>query len=300
MKKEFFVVETKYFLHFFLRLIYYKLRINKIYNPFRIKKKKIQKLKLEDIEKALISLNIKAGDSILVHSSLSNIDAKPEEIIAFLKKYIGNEGNILMPTHPKLNELNGVFGYDVTNSKSTVGYLTECFRKSEGVKRSLHPFSSVAAWGKDKELLLKNNLDQSKPLPHGKNSPYFRFAMIGGKAIFLGVTLRRATIMHVAEEVLDENFPIKDFFKEYKVIVKDRDYNYGDYNVRKADLNIAKYYLSKSKVLSKWKTQDIISTIKFGNNFISCVDCKKVVNLMITDIKNGSTNYPLAPKNPKN
>lgn len=289
-------MKLKYLLHFILRLFYYGFRINKIYNPFRIRKKKIRKFNLQDIEDALVSFNIKAGDSILVHSSLSNIDAKPDEIINSLKKYIGNEGNILMPTHPKLDEKNGELVYDVSSSKSTVGYLTEYFRKSEGVKRSLHPFSSVAVWGKDKQYFLEGNLDKNKPLPHGKNSPYYRFAMMGGKAIFLGVTLRRATIMHVAEEVIDHDFPIKDFFKEHKVIVKEADRNYGNFIVRKADLNIAKYYLSKNKVLSEWKNNGIVSKIEFGNNHISCVDCQKAVNLMIKGIKQGSTNYPLAPK----
>ena len=60
-----------------------------------------------------------------------------------------------MPTHPKLYEENGTLVYDIVRSPSTVGHLTEVFRKTEGVRRSEHPFSSVAVWGKDADFFLK-------------------------------------------------------------------------------------------------------------------------------------------------
>lgn len=290
---------SKYFLQYLIRLLYYKFHLNKYYNPFKRKRRNHYKLTLKDVESALLTFNIKSGDSIMVHSSMSFLDEKPEAIIAFLKNWIGENGNILMPTHPFLTKEEGQDVYDISQSKSTVGYLTEVFRKSSDTIRSQHPFSSIAAWGKDKEYFVNNNLNSNMPLPHGLDSPYFKFAHKNGKAIFLGVTPRRATIMHTAEEVIDTTFTIPDFFKSHHVIVKDNGKLIGNYTVRKADLKIAQLYVSKSKVLKDWSENGILKTIYFNGVSVSCVLCMDAVDLMLREIKKGNSYYPCAPTKKK-
>jgi aminoglycoside 3-N-acetyltransferase len=289
-------MHLKYFIQYLVRLFYYKLRLNKLYNPFKRKPKDHYKLTIEDIKSALDTFNINLGDSIMVHSSMSFLDGKPEDIIDLLKKRIGTNGNVLMPTHPRLTKENDSVIYDVSQSKSTVGYLTEAFRKSSDTKRSQHPFSSIAALGKDKEYFLENNLNLNSPLPHGIDSPYYKFAQQGGKAIFLGVTTRRATIMHTPDEVMDADFNIPNFFKAHQVIVKDNGKLIGDYNVRVADLEIAKLYISKSKVLKDWSDNGILKTIYFNGIPISCVLCNEAVDLMLSEMRKGVSYYPCAPK----
>ena len=204
-----------------------------------------------------------------------------------------------MPTHPLLSKENGVDVYDISNSKSTVGYLTEIFRKSSGVKRSKHPFSSIAAWGKDKEHFLENNLNRNMPLPHGVDSPYYKLALNSGKTILLGVTLRNATIRHTAEEVLDEDFSIPNFFVPHDVIVKDNNKLIGKYTFRHTDIRISQLYLSRPKVTKDWKDNEVFKTLHFNGVPVSCVLCKDAVSVILNEERKGNSYYPWAPKKKK-
>lgn len=286
-----------FLLEFLKRFVYYRLHLNKLTRIVpKNKKKTLYKLTLSDIENALIKAGVEKGDSIMVHSSLSHINATAKEVIDLLKNYIGPSGNILMPTHPRLVKANDFEDYDVDSSISYVGFLTEYFRKSEGVKRSLHPFSSIAAWGKDRDWFLENNLNENKPLPHGIYSPYYKFVQKNGITILIGVGLNRATIRHVAEEVLDLEFPLKNFFKEYKVRIRQGGKDYGIYKVRKANLKKSQLFISRRKILKEWNSIDAYKKIDIRGNPIYFVKSKKVTDFLIDQAKRGDTCYPLAPK----
>lgn len=253
------------------------------------------KISLEKIKKALIDLGIRNGDTIMVHSSFSYISAKAPELIAMLQELTGPDGNILMPTHPKLstNE-DGDLLYNPNKSKSTVGYLTEYFRKMPDVKRSLHPFSSVAVWGKDKEWFLQDNIAGNAPLPHGKNSPYAKFAEKGGKTVCIGVTaISRGTILHVAEEILDDAFPL-EIFEKVEINIQE-----GSMTKRKifrrTILAFSQIYKCKSRIKKEWIQYGILKRVKIDGVPIEVLDARKCVEFMTKNINNGSTPYPYAP-----
>ena len=282
-----------------IRYLYFKINFKNVIEKINIKYSSIEyKLSIQEIKKQMESFNIKKGDSIMVHSSFCCIDAKAEDFIAFLKDYIGINGNILVPTHPKLLFKNGELIYDVKKSPSTVGYFTEMFRKSKGVKRSYHPFSSIAVWGKDSDYLLNGNLNNKKPLPHGKYSSYYKFSQIKGKVLCIGVTaIGRATIKHVAEEVLDNNFAIKNFFKEYDVVIKNDNRFIRKIKVRKSDLNISELFVAKSKIQRDWLKNNILIKHSINKTPIEYLDAYNCVKYMIEQAKKGITSYPYAPKN---
>jgi aminoglycoside 3-N-acetyltransferase len=259
-------------------------------------KKSKDKISLDQVKSTLIELGIKQGDSIMVHSSLSHIAAKAPELISMLQELIGADGNILMPTHPKLSkDNNGELLYDPENSKSTVGYLTEYFRLMSDVKRSLHPFSSVAVWGKDKEWFLENNIIGNAPLPHGKNSPYSKFAEIGGKTVCIGVTAKnRGTIKHSPEEIMDDDFPLETF-EAIKVIIQHNGTS-EEKMFRRTILAFSEIYMCKSKIEKDWIKWGILQKRKIDVVPIEVLDAKKCVKLMIENINNGLTSYPYAPR----
>ena len=253
------------------------------------------KISLEKVKKVLIDLGIRNGDTIMIHSSFSYISAKVPELIAMLQELVGLDGNILMPTHPKLlkNE-NGDLLYNPDESKSTVGYLTEYFRKMPDVKRSLHPFSSVAVWGKDKEWFLEDNITGNAPLPHGKNSPYAKFAEKGGKTVCIGVTAKgRGTIIHSAEEILDDDFPL-EIFEQVEVILQHE--STAEKKIfRRTILAFSQLYKCKSKIEKEWIRCGTLQKDKVDGVPIQVLDAQKCVELMIQNINNGSTPYPYAP-----
>ena len=254
------------------------------------------KVDLTTIIGQLSNMGIKEGDSILVHSSMSHVEGQASDFILALQELVGPNGNILMPTHPKLVTLeNEELYYDPATCESNVGYLTEYFRNLPNVKRSLHPFSSVAVLGKDADWFLSNNIMGELPLPHGINSPYAKLAEKKGKVICIGVTAQaRATLSHVPEEVLDDKFPL-DVTEVVDVIIKNGNVK-KKMSFRRTILSFSKIYKCKSQLEKDWLNWGILQKNKINNVPIEVLDAYKCVDLMIEKVtKKGETVYPYAP-----
>jgi aminoglycoside 3-N-acetyltransferase len=252
-------------------------------------------ISLEELNSVLLSLGIQQGDSIMVHSSFRCISASATEVITMLQELVGENGNILMPTHPDLmRDEKGLLHYDPVNSPSTVGYLTECFRQMPNVERSIHPFSSIAVWGKDKKWFLENNISGDAPLPHGIHSPYVKFASIGGKTVCIGVKAKkRGTILHCAEEVLDDMFPL-NIFENIDVAIEDENITYNK-KFRRTALSFSQKYMCQSKIENEWKKNNILISRKVHNIPIEVLDAKKCIEVMTKNILQGEHSYPYAP-----
>jgi len=278
-----------------VRSLYFGLKLNNLRGN-RINKGEINKINLTDIETVLREYGIRKGDTVIIHSSFKYFSNSPSEVIEFLKNYIGHSGNILMPTHPKLEEKNGVYTYDVKNSPSTVGYLTEEFRKSKDVSRSEHPFSSIAIWGKDVDFLLTDNINNDLPLPHGIYSPYYKMTKLNAKVLCIGVpAIKRGTIRHVAEEVLDTNYRVKDLYKSYIVNVKNGS-SVKRYEVRSLNLKKSQIFIAKSKIEREWIDNSILKKRIVKDIPFEYIDARKCVNYMISEAEKGNTCYPFASK----
>ncbi|MDZ4684902.1 MAG: AAC(3) family N-acetyltransferase [Planctomycetaceae bacterium] len=174
---------------------------------------------------------IPAAADIIVHSSIAGLGglkvANPQAVLQLFRQ-IGQERgvNLLFPTHPLLKTgSDGVLEYDPRRSPSTVGVISEFARRASGFQRSRHPLSSVAVCGPDADWYLRDNLQaEGKSLPHGRHSPYARLAERGGYAVCLGVSFERClTMIHVAEELLDDRFPRGLEFEELPVRIREGD-----------------------------------------------------------------------------
>jgi aminoglycoside 3-N-acetyltransferase len=124
----------------------------------KIRAKRVQRTRprvtKQQIVKDLRSLGIQEGSVIFVHSSLKSIgfvEGGAETVIDALMEAVGPEGTLTMPclsvsgSMVKTLERGSVFDPKIT--PSTVGAITEAFRKRQDVCRSIHPTHSVCAWG---------------------------------------------------------------------------------------------------------------------------------------------------------
>ena len=148
----------------------------------------------------LKNMGISLGDKLLVHSSyksLGEVEGGAETVIQALKDAVGEQGTLILPTFTfdYVHRKNPVF--DVKNTASCVGYLTEVFRKSDGVIRSVHPTHSAAVWGKDKEYFVRNH--RADNVCVGENSPLFKLKDAGGKILMIGCGIARNTLIHGVE-----------------------------------------------------------------------------------------------------
>jgi len=188
--------------------------------------KKGNAISVEMLVDNLKAIGITNGDTLLVHSSLSKIgylQEGPKTLIKAILQVIGAEGNLLMPTSPnnvyQLNYIQNTPFFDVLNSPSKTGAITECFRTYPGVKRSLHPTEPVSAIGPKADYFLNDHFKQLTP--YNKNSPFYKVGEQKGKTLYIGVTLDMAgTSLHTLEDEINEfKFPVyypKTF--DFKVI----------------------------------------------------------------------------------
>ncbi|MBN2583187.1 MAG: AAC(3) family N-acetyltransferase [Planctomycetes bacterium] len=153
------------------------------------------------IAEGLRRLGVRPGEVLLLHSSLKSlgrVEGGPQTLVAALQDVLTTEGTLVMPTltwdtvnaeHPR---------FDVRQSASRVGLVTEVFRTMPGVRRSLHPTHSLAAWGRLRDELLEGHEACTSAGPIG--SPYHRIVEHGGRILFLGCRLSSNTMMHCVEE----------------------------------------------------------------------------------------------------
>ena len=171
----------------------------------------------EQLKKDLQNLGVAAGDLLVVHSSfksLGYVEGGAACVIAALKDVLGPEGTLVFPTFTYSTSYADSY-FSNLETPSCVGYLSEFFRKTEGVIRTNHPTHSVAIYGKlQKELCDGVELDDT---PMGVHSPYRKFAKYSGKILMLGCSLAHNSFMHAMEEVMDSPYALRGH-QEYTIV----------------------------------------------------------------------------------
>lgn len=166
------------------------------------------------IEEKLIKIGIKDGDIIMLHSSLSKmglVEGGAQTVINSFLKIIGSAGTLVMPTFPavgfNIDYLKTKPVFNVLNTPSKMGLITETFRKMNNTKRSLHPTDSVSAFGKEAGYITNSHFDQKTP--YNANSPFFKLCELNAKIVLLGVDFNSLTNLHTLEDAVEHfKFPV--------------------------------------------------------------------------------------------
>lgn len=162
----------------------------------------------ETLVQALQSVGVSAGDTIYVASSLAGLSAMQDpiaETLAALFDAVGEQGTIVMPT------FNFAFcegaPFDVGQTPSTCGQLTEAFRQLPGVMRSCSPpYHSFAVWGKRAHELTQLKSATS----FGPSSVFQRLHDLNARHVLLGVGFDAGVAqVHWLEETL--GVPYRDW-----------------------------------------------------------------------------------------
>jgi aminoglycoside 3-N-acetyltransferase len=173
---------------------------------------------VDSIAADLRNLGLDAGDTVLVHASLSALGwvcGGAPAVVDALQRVLTEAGTLVMPTHspdvsnpewwenPPVPESwyepirAGMPPYRpaVTPTRG-MGAVAECFRSYPGVERSAHPMHSFAAWGADaRAVTAEHELDNSL----GDGSPLASVYDRDGSVLFLGTTHETNTSLHLAE-----------------------------------------------------------------------------------------------------
>ena len=170
----------------------------------------------EELVDTLRTLGIRAGDTVLAHTSFARFEGFTggiSEAIQALQTAVGQEGNLLLPTLPFSGS---AYEYvqshrltDIARTPSQMGLLTEIFRRLPDVTRSIHPTHPVAVWGKRAGELTADHYRSLTPC--GNGSPYHRLLEADGKILLAGVDIRSMTFFHYVEEQLEPEMPFSPF-----------------------------------------------------------------------------------------
>ena len=228
----------------------------------------------------LLESEIPRGADLMLHSSMAGLGAStsPQDVLDSFLEFC--RGDLLIPSHPRLRAgLDGVLEYDPRRAPSTVGLVSELARRAAGFQRSRHPISAVAVRGPAAAFYLENNLNESRPLPHGVDSPYARLAERGGYAVCLGVPFDKClTMIHVSEETLDAAFPRAIRFDELRVRVLEAG---GDstWTVRVRSRKMLPF-VSMRQILRDLPAIGAVRRFTVGGTLVDIVDCGHVVRFM--------------------
>lgn len=142
-------------------------------------------------------VGVRPGMLLMTHSALSAFgyfEAGASTVVTALRRVLGPEGTLAMPTHT-VSHL-GQPAYDAARTPSTVGTVTEYFRKLEGVRRSLHPSHSVAACGPLAGSLLAGHDGSLAPL--AREGFWGKFVEHDGWVLMMA-PIKKNTLLHAAE-----------------------------------------------------------------------------------------------------
>lgn len=214
------------------------------------------KVTTSSFRNALLSSHAHEADVLYVHSGLKfGQPAKGlsrTDLLSDLVDTILGLGvkTVCMPTFT-FSFCNGE-NYDIQKSKSSMGALNEHFRKRSDVTRSADPLMSVAAFGKDLDLVQDLGIQST-----GKDSNFDKLdSRSNVKFLFLGVHPGDCfTYMHYLEwragvpyrydrdftgDVVDNEVSTtitKKLFVRYNgVVPNDASYTYGDLLLERGDL----------------------------------------------------------------
>jgi len=167
-----------------------------------------------DFMNAFHRCGIGCGDLLMLHSdagALVQLPPMPLEgrcalFLDSLDAVLGPEGTLVMPTFTY--SFTKGEPYSISETPSTVGLLTEYFRRIPGVLRSGSPIFSVAARGR----LAPEFANSAVGDCFGKGSAFDLLARHNGWLACLGCSLNRVTFVHYVEQAKGVGYR---YFKDF-------------------------------------------------------------------------------------
>ena len=169
----------------------------------------------EKLRQDFTHLGVEKGDTLFTHSSfksLGPVEGGAGTVIAALEAAVGRNGLLLMPTFSLLpSREERIESWDIEKTPSTVGWLTEFFRRMPETYRSDHYSHAIAARGKDAKAFVADHLgregyespwdQQPWGKTYGTHSPMFRAYKADAKLLMLGVDYESSTYVHLVEVI---------------------------------------------------------------------------------------------------
>ncbi|PIR13672.1 aminoglycoside N(3)-acetyltransferase [Candidatus Falkowbacteria bacterium CG11_big_fil_rev_8_21_14_0_20_39_10] len=253
-----------------------------------------------EIEKVLIKLGLKKGDTVLVHSDISRIGMirgckSKEEYLEILfnifLKVIGKKGTLVVPAF-FYEYGRWQTPYDTKRSpvSNQLGVFSQYVAGLPQAARSPNPIAALAAVGPKAKYICCGGAGSA----YGTDSPWDNLMKCNAKMIFFGIDLSAMTFGHYVEHmvgvphVYNKIFtaPVSEKGKKIKLLIHAQ-VRYLKFGIEyEAEDNTRK--LEKGKVVKK---------VKIGEGVIRCLSCHQTFEFLKEKLKNNP--YYFLKKKPK-
>lgn len=185
-----------------------------------------RRITASELEAHLRAIDFGSEPLVMVHSSLKAlgfVEGGPSAVVSALTGVLVTEagGTVAMPAisvqGTMYASLQAGTPFDARATPSGVGAITEVFRQTDGVRRSVHPTHSVCALGPRADWLVEAHHRCGSTF--GKGSPYARLVEGDGWLCGLGVDLGPVTFYHVLEDTT-EAFPFPVYTRDSPFTVR--------------------------------------------------------------------------------
>lgn len=223
----------------------------------------------DDLRSALRQVGITDGDLVFVHSSLDNlgfiqnerIDDYPQIITTEVTEHLGEDGGLFVPT------FNFGFAsgdrFDITETPSQMGVLTEHIRTMETAVRSPHPMQSIAGIGSHAQEVCRRDTTSAFDL----DGTIDALRQKGAKVLLLGAPIKYNSLVHYVEQ--DMEVPYR-YWKEFEGEYVDRE---GNMSVETYEMYVRNLHLDptidQSVLADRLRDNQLIHSAELGAGTIT-------------------------------
>ena len=233
-------------------------------------------------------------------SSFGEIVGGSATVIGALEEVVGDHGLLVMPAFPTVGTAAEYLGgdpvFDVRETPSKMGAVTERFRKQRQTHRSIHPTHSVAARGPGAAEFVARH--ESAPTPFGAGTPFARLIERDAWQVWFGCGVGAFTMYH-AFECGRESFPLAVFMdRRYSVRCVDGD---GEELTAPRSSTISRSRSTgsmRAPTAARWRTlleqRGVLRAIPLGRSEVLFARMKALMALLEELLEEGTTIYDVS------
>ena len=238
------------------------------------------------IKRLLDKFSFPKNSIFFIHSDITNYNVhsknwseKCKNLYGFFSEYF-KDSTIAVPTFTYSFCRNKYF--DLQNSPSEVGIFTEYFRNQKNVLRSSHPIFSIAAKGKNSNLLTTNLSNSST----GNGSIFEKLKVFDAYIIFFGSGfIESCTFLHYIEQCNKVNYRYSKYF-EGKIRIKNRTFkDKWEFYVRNTELYKFKEWKKYPLIEKDLKKKRLLVEKKVSNLKVSYCSARKIFKFISKKLK---------------
>jgi aminoglycoside 3-N-acetyltransferase len=239
-------------------------------------------LQFKDLVNDFVELGLEKDDVILVYSSFASFGGVlggPQIVIDALLDILGKNGTLIVPTF-NFSFSNNKSIFDIKNTPSEMGIISEFVRKTNQSKRTIDPVYSFSILGKLKETLSSISYLNS----YGKNSMFAKLREYNAKILMIGLSYTESmTFFHHVEEMQKVDYRYTkefhgQFVNESGIISPCR----ISFRVRNLELGVKAEANRMGIILENEKISKIK---KIGNSIVKLMNVNEVYDRTIKELK---------------